>query len=216
MVCSRGESLTIQVKKMKLHKRTDRANGYSLTSVLMSCSLMGLLLPTLHQIAIMPATTQAKAANFQKAEASATIFRAKSIKDKALGPIPSDCTLKTEDEDAFVYTVSCTKGEINSVRATVARTFSLIESSSMPPSIANETRKFQYGTPEGINFAHQCPPGDEWGVNWWNRTYPSLGACTPQAAWTKESYLASNPESWLYDINNFNGWGNHPQYNTQN
>ena len=93
MVCSGGESLTIQVKKMKLHKRTDRANGYSLTSVLMSCSLMGLLLPTLHQIGIMPATTQAKAANFQKAEASATIFRAKSIKDKALGPIPSDCTL---------------------------------------------------------------------------------------------------------------------------
>ena len=56
---------------------------------------MGLLLPTLLQIAITPATTQTKAANLQKAEASATIFRAKSIKDKALGPIPSDCKLKT-------------------------------------------------------------------------------------------------------------------------
>ena len=135
--------------------------------------MISLLLPTLHQIAIMPATTQAKAANFQKAEASATIFRAKSIKDKALGPIPSDCTLKTEDADAFVYTVSCTKGEIKSARATVARTFSLIDSSSIPSSGTNETRKFQYGTPKGINFAHQCTPGDEWGDNWWNRTYPS-------------------------------------------
>ena len=130
-------------------------------------------MPTLHQIAIMPATTQAKAANFQKAEASATIFRAKSIKDKALGPIPNDCKLKTEDADTFGHTVSCTKGEMKSVRATVARTCSLIDSSSIPPSGSNETRKFQYGTAKEINFAHQCPTGVQWGVNWWNRTYPS-------------------------------------------
>ena len=100
---------------------------------------MGLLLPTLLQIGIMPATTQAKAANFQKAEASATIFRAKSIKDKALGSIPSDCKLKTEDANTFEHTVSCTKGEMKSVRATVARTYSLIDSSSIPPSGSNET-----------------------------------------------------------------------------
>ena len=130
---------------------------------------MGLLLPTLHQIAIMPATTQAKAANFQKAEASATIFRAKSIKDKALGSIPNDCKLKTEDANTFEHTVSCTKGEMKSVRATVARTYYLINSSRIPPSGSNETRKFQYGTPEEINFAHQCPTGVQWVVNWWKR-----------------------------------------------
>ena len=65
---------------------------------------MGLLLPTLLQIAIMPVTTQTKAANLQKAEASATIFRAKSIKDKALTN-PCDCKLKTEDEYTWTYRV---------------------------------------------------------------------------------------------------------------
>ena len=212
----RGESLTAHLKNMKLNRQTQRANGYTLTSLMMTCSLMGLLLPALHQIAVIPATTQAKAANFQKAEASATMFRAKAITDQELGKVPSECDLITEDKDVLVYTVSCTEGELKSVRATVSRTFSLIGSSGNPPSVNTETRNFQYGTPEGINFAHQCPAGDEWGVNWWNRTYPSLGACTPQAAWTEESYLASNPESWLYDINNFNGWGSHPQYITQN
>ena len=177
---------------------------------------MGLLLPALHQIAIIPATTQAKAANFQQAEASATMFRATAITNQALGQVPSGCTLKTENADALVYTVSCTEGELTSVEATVSRTFSLIDSSSNPPSVNSKARRFPFDTPDDIGRDHQCPPGDEWGVYNWKKNFPSLGACTPQVAWTKESYLASNPENWLYDINNFNGWGNHPEYVTQN
>ena len=31
-------------------------------------------------------------------------------------------------------------------------------------------------------------------------------------AWTQTKYQFSSPDAWLYDINNHNGWGSHPDY----
>ena len=58
---------------------------------------------------------------------------------------------------------------------------------------------------------HQCPTYDTWGVNGYNDQWAHQlgGACKPQAAWNRNAYLASNPDAWLYDINNINGWGHH-------
>ena len=48
---------------------------------------------------------------------------------------------------------------------------------------------------------------------WWKQTYASqLDNCIPQAAWTKQQYLNSNPDDWLWDMNNIRGYGHHPDY----
>jgi hypothetical protein len=31
--------------------------------------------------------------------------------------------------------------------------------------------------------------------------------------WTQTAYQFSTPSAWLYDVNNYNGWGDHPDYN---
>ena len=32
----------------------------------------------------------------------------------------------------------------------------------------------------------------------------------PDVAWTQTKYQFSNPDTWMYDINNIKGWGDHP------
>ena len=61
---------------------------------------------------------------------------------------------------------------------------------------------------------HQCPIHDPWGVYGHNyQNYTALGgACMPDVAWTQTKYQFSNPDAWMYDINNIKGWGDHPDY----
>ena len=60
----------------------------------------------------------------------------------------------------------------------------------------------------------QCPVYDPWGVYGYNDQYYKAlgGACMPEVAWTQTKYQFSNPDEWLYDINNIKGWGDHPDY----
>ena len=30
--------------------------------------------------------------------------------------------------------------------------------------------------------------------------------------WNQSKYQFSDPDAWLYDVNNINGWGDHPDY----
>ena len=48
-----------------------------------------------------------------------------------------------------------------------------------------------------------------WGVNGYNdQNYAALGgACIPNDGWNQTDYQFSNPDAWLYDITNTNGWG---------
>ena len=61
---------------------------------------------------------------------------------------------------------------------------------------------------------HSCPYYDEWGTNGYNDQYYEAlnGACIPIPVWTQTAYQFSNPDAWLYDVNNYNGWGMHPDY----
>ena len=51
-------------------------------------------------------------------------------------------------------------------------------------------------------------------INGHNDTFYQLhgGACIPNVVWTQTSYILSNPDAWLYDINNYNGFGIHLDY----
>ena len=119
---------------MKLTLNTKTQNGFTLTSLMVTCSIVGILLPVLHQIAMIPVVTQAKASNFQLAESAATLYTARSIKNQELGPTPNKCSVETEDEDSLVYTITCTEGAMKSVSSTVARTFTLLDPNNATPA----------------------------------------------------------------------------------
>ena len=78
---------------------------------------------------------------------------------------------------------------------------------------ATTGRQFQYETPTRFSGT-QCPTYDPWGVNGFNDLYYDAlgGACIPADGWNQTKYQFSDPDAWLYDINNRNGWGDHPDY----
>ena len=77
----------------------------------------------------------------------------------------------------------------------------------------NREREFQFDKPTRYS-GHQCPIHDPWGVYGYNDQYygPLNGACMPQDAWNATNYQFSDPDAWLYDINNIKGYGDHPDY----
>ena len=76
---------------------------------------------------------------------------------------------------------------------------------------AANSRTFQFETPTRFS-GHQCPQHDQWGVYGYNDQYYEAlgGACIPRDIWNQPKYQFSDPDAWLYDVNNFNGWGHHP------
>ena len=79
----------------------------------------------------------------------------------------------------------------------------------------NNERVFEFPSPPGFS-AHQCLLTDNWGLDTtaFNRTKNKWNgpSCTPNAAWNSKTYLASDPNAWMYDINGEKGFGDHPDY----
>ena len=184
----------------------------NLMSALVGLSIVGAAAPVMVQMSIAPLEAQKRAQNLGIAEAQAVTFAANNEGSSSFTDIPSDCNLSDIENGAF--TVTCTAGEGTKYIQTVSRSFrSEIDGASLGFTGNNNARVYANAVPGDISYVHQCPGGDEWGMNWFNATYgKTIGACTPQIAWTKAKYLASNPDDWLYDINNFQGWGSHPDY----
>jgi len=183
----------------------------NVVSALVGISIMGASAPMVMQMSIAPFEAQKRAENLGLAESKAVTFAATNEGSSSFTDLPSDCDLSSPSDGSF--TVTCVAGEGTKYIQTVSRSFrSEIDGASLGFTGDDNARVYANAVPGKISYVHQCPPGDEWGLNWFNKTYPSLGACTPQVAWTKAKYLASDPNSWLYDINNFQGWGNHPDY----
>lgn len=164
------------------------------------------------QMSIAPFEAQKRAQNLGLAESAAVTYAASNEGLDTFSDVPSDCDLSNPSDGA--YTISCTVGAGTKYTQTVSRTFrSAVDSGVLGYTGEENIRVFRNPVPGKISYVHQCPPGDEWGLNWFNATHgETLGACTPQDAWNKSRYLASDPDSWLYDINNFNGYGQHPDY----
>ena len=180
----------------------------NIVSALMGLSIMGAAAPMIMQTSLAPFEAQKRMQNFGVAESAAVTSAANHEGAISLSNAPDGCEVNPLSGDA--YNITCTEGE-GRFEQTVTRAFRLMPESEDEGSY----REFPYAMQTNLG-AHQCPNIDPYGVEgWWRDTYQSaLGKCIPQVAWTKTAYLNSNPDNWLWDINNIRGYGDHPDYRT--
>ena len=186
----------------------------NLMSTMVGLSIMGATAPSMMTMSIAPFEAQKRAQNLGVAESAAVVFAATY---EGTLDIPADtetCTSEAREGTENAYSVTCTHGTDKYVQS-VTRAFRLAvpETALDDTGGASTSRAFAYETPTRFS-GHSCPYYDEWGTNGYNdQYYKSLnGACIPIPVWTQTAYQFSNPEAWLYDVNNYNGWGDHPDY----
>ena len=182
-----------------------------LTQVLVTSAILGIITPVVFDVAMVPVITQAKNANFQEAELNTVMFMTKSMKDKELAAVPEGCVLTEEDAELQNYTIACEHGSSPRVLGKASRSFSLFDLNGTG-SYDNPDRSFAFATPE--RYSHvECPVNDPWGVMYYNEHLKAghLDACLPAPIWSKERYLESNPDDWLYDLSD-HGYGRHPDF----
>ncbi len=186
----------------------------NLASTLVGVAIMGASAPSMMQMSLAPHEAQLRAKNLGIAESSAVVYAA-TYEGRTDIPSNTDvCTSEARDGTENAYSVTCTHGTGKYVQS-VTRAFRL----AVPDKGLNEsdgtsvTRTFANATPNRYS-GHSCPYYDAWGTNGYNDQYYEVmnGACIPLDAWTQTAYQFSDPNAWLYDINNYNGWGEHPDY----
>ena len=186
----------------------------NIVATMVGMSLMASASPMVMNMAIAPAEAAKRAQKFGIAETAAVVFAATY---EGTLDIPQDtetCTAATRDGTENAYSVTCTHGSGKYVQS-VTRAFRLAVPDKGLDNVdsASTTREFAYETPTRYS-GHMCPTHDPWGVNGYNDQYYKAlnGACIPHDGWSQTAYQFSDPEAWLYDINNRNGWGDHPDY----
>ena len=205
----------------------------NIVSTVVGLAIMGAAAPMIADMSIQPIMAQKRAENFSIAEATAVTFAAKNKGATSLTPTPSLCNEPASLSNG-AYSITCTEGAGTQFVQTVTRSFRLKQcddndgnnghgnsggydcSNPGNGGYADNVRVFNFPTPTKFT-GHQCPTHDTWGVNSYNDAQAAIygegyGACIPDVAWSKQTYKASNPDSWLYDINNHNGWGEHSDY----
>tara|TARA_Y100001933_G_scaffold204070_1_gene206293 strand:- start:216 stop:797 length:582 start_codon:yes stop_codon:yes gene_type:complete len=186
----------------------------NIVGTVVGMTLMASASPMVMNMAIAPAQAMKKAQNFAVAETAAVVFAA-TYEGKLDIPANTDtCTVEARESTENAYSVTCTHGSGEYVQS-VTRAFRLAVPDKGIDEVdqASTGRQFQYETPTRFSGI-QCPTYDQWGVNGFNDlNYEALGgACIPHDAWNQTRYQFSDPDAWLYDINNHNGWGEHPDY----
>ena len=183
----------------------------NIMSALVGVTVMGASAPMMMQMSIAPFEAQKRAENLGVAESLAVTFAAINEGSTSFTDIPDNCDLDSPSSGAF--TITCTMGEGTRYAQTVSRSFrSQVDGASLGYTGEDNARVYANATP-GKFGAHQCPSPDPWGINYFNDQFEdAIGACVPQDIWTKAKYLASDPNAWLFDVNNHNGWGDHPNY----
>ncbi len=187
----------------------------NLISTMVVMSIVGASAPTMMNMAITPAVAAKKANNFGVAETAAVVFAATYEGKTDLPPTSTEtCTSQAREGTDNAYSVTCTHGSGKYVQS-VTRAFRLAvpDSDLNSGSSGGGGRQFEFETPTRYS-GHSCPYYDAWGTNGYNDQYYSAlgGACIPIDTWNQTNYQFSNPDAWLYDINNYNGWGKHPDY----
>ena len=188
-----------------------RSSDMNISSVIMGAALLGVTAPSVLQMSIAPVEAQARARNFSEAESAAVTFAGSNEGQVDLvGNVPENCTLSDEMAGRS-YDVTCTGGpEDSKYQQTVSRSFRLQPESV--GSYTNPDRQFAFDTPK--EYSHvECAVNDPWGVMWYNDHLAAghLDACQPPVLRSKEAYLESNPDDWLYDISD-HGYGRHPDF----
>jgi len=175
----------------------------NLVSTLVGLSIAGVAAPSLVDMSIAPFQAQKRAQNLGEAESNVvTYVAANEGQPTPVGSLPRGCIEDTLGNNSFEVTCDAGKG---AYKQTVKRSYRRVINSNGGNTSNNG---YRFERPKWIG-GHQCPNVDPWGVNHTNRENEAKGkpACLPQILWSRGSYLASNPSSWLYDIDNFNGWG---------
>ena len=186
----------------------------NIVGTMVSMSLMATAAPAVLQMSIAPVEASKRSQNFAVAETAAVVFAA-TYEGTTDIPVDTDtCTTSEREGTQNAYSVTCTHGTGQYVQS-VTRAFRLAvpEQDLVNGDGAGLGITFAFETPTRYS-GHQCPIDDPWGVYGYNdRYYQALGgACKPIDAWTQVKYQFSDPDAWLYDINNINGWGDHPDY----
>ena len=170
--------------------------------------------PMLMTMAISPAEAAKRAENFGVAETAAVVFAATYEGGTETPPTVTDtCTSQAREGTENAFSVTCTHGTGKYVQS-VTRAFRLaVPEKELDSTSNNNARQFSFETPTRYS-GHQCPIHDPWGVYGHNDLYYTAlnGACMPQDAWNQTNYQFSDPDAWLYDINNIKGYGDHPDY----
>ena len=177
-------------------------------------SVMGAAAPSMMKMSIAPFEADLRAKNLGVAETAAVVFAA-TYEGKLDLPQDTDtCVSGLREDTANAYSVRCTYGTGRYVQS-VTRAFRLAvpDDSLDGNGSASGGREFQFETPTRFSGI-ECPTYDSWGVNGFNDlNYDALGgACIPYDGWNQTRYQFSHPDNWLYDINNRNAWGSHPDY----
>ena len=185
----------------------------NIVSVLVGVSLAGTFAPTIASMSIQPFIAAKRSANFAVAETAAVVFAATYEGTLDQPENTDNCTAEAREGTENAYSVTCTHGSGKYVQS-VTRAFRLaVPEQAIDDVDRAEGRQFQFETPTRFS-GHQCPIHDQWGVYGYNDQYYEAlgGACIPRDAWNQPKYQFSDPDAWLYDINNYNGWGDHPDY----
>jgi hypothetical protein len=186
----------------------------NIVSSLVGVSIMGAMAPSMVQMSIAPFEAQIRAQNLGVAESAAVVFAATYEGTTDIPKNTDTCIASEREGTENAYSVTCTHGAGKYVQS-VTRAFRLAVPDKDLSSVdgATTSRTFAYETPTRFS-GHQCPVYDTWGVNGYNDLYYEAlnGACIPEPLWNQTKYQLSNPDAWLYDVNNYNGWGEHPDY----
>ena len=176
----------------------------NIVSTMVGLSVAASALPVVTTMSLAPIETAKRSSNFSIAEAGAVTMLAQAQEKGAVTAVPDGCSIDSQANG--VYQFICTAGQ-GDYQQTVARTWVSPDTSSKGGGTGS-TSTFAHATPLRFSM-HQCPVTDQWGVNGYNDRHAAAlgGACIPQVAWSRSKFLASNPDNWLYDINNWNGWG---------
>lgn len=186
----------------------------NITSVIVGTAIMGATAPMIAQMSIAPYQANKRAENFGVAETAAVVYAAQYEGTLKVPANTETCTVAEREGTKSAYSVTCTHGSGQYVQS-VTRAFRLAvpDSGLDDQGSSGSGRQFAFETPTRFS-GHQCPTHDTWGVYGYNDLYYDAlgGACIPDAAWNQTKYQFSTPDDWLYDINNHNGWGHHPDY----
>jgi len=184
----------------------------NIVSTMVGITIMGAAAPSVMQMTLAPVEAQARARNFSTAESSAVAFSAANEGQTAtdLSVLPDNCDAPI-DQGGGAFDITCYGGEDDSnYRQAVTRSYRLAPQALN--SYTNPTRSFAFETPK--TYSHvECQTNDPWGVMWYNDHLRAghLDACQPSILRSREAYLESNPDDWLYDISD-HGYGRHPDY----
>ena len=129
--------------------------------------ILGIITPTIHQVAMVPAITQAKNANFQKAELQTLTYMTTSIHREGLVTVPDSCDL-TEDSAALQnYTITCEYGSHRKTIAKASRSFTLFDLNG------TSTDSASVPVPPNMDYTPgvYCPPWDTNGTISFNSSH---------------------------------------------